>query len=176
MRAAPLTVIQLVHAGAAYVAERVANDLIKRHQTSPRAILHCIEVAGRSSWAMASLRAYCERATTVRGHDDSPAARDLGAILIAAGVPPFVTQHYVPVDGHDYFLDFAWPDRKVGLEYQGWRDHGTTRGAFDNDTSRRDRLTAAGWRILEATSAMTHEAVVRWVLATLAAASRFPSS
>ena len=78
------------------------------------------------------------------GHDDSPAARDLGAAMLAAGVPPFVTQHYVAVEGHDYFLDFAWPAQKVALEYMGWEDHGVVRSSFDNDAVRRSRLGAVG--------------------------------
>jgi len=163
----PLLVVQLAQEGAGYLAERVADDLFKRRVTGPAAILRCLEVTGCRQRGTPALQAFCERALSVRGHDDSPAARDLGAALVAAGVPAFVTQQYVPVDGHDYFLDFAWPSEMVGLEYAGWRDHGATRSAFDRDAARRNRLVAAGWRILDATSAASHDAVIRWVFATL---------
>jgi len=158
-----------------FLAQRIANDLFKRRVTTPRAVLECIEMVGCRKRGSAGLRAFCLRAVEVRGHDDSPAARDLGVALLRAGVPAFVTQHYVCVEGHDYFLDFAWPDQLVGLEYAGWADHGTTRDAFDRDALRRSRLTAAGWRILDVTSLASRSEVVRWVLAALTG-PRFPSS
>ena len=121
---APVVVVQLALAGAGFLAERVANNMIKRKVASPRAILEALDRAGRRRKGVADLAAFCRRALEVEGHDDSPAARDLGVMLVRAGVPPFVTQHPVSVDGHDYFLDFAWPDQMVGLEYNGWEDHG----------------------------------------------------
>jgi hypothetical protein len=165
--AAPLVVVQLAQGGSGYLAQRVANHLFKRGHASPSSVLACLDVVGRRKRGTADLRAFCLRALEVEGHDDSPAARDLGAALLRAGVPPFVTQHPVSVDGHDYLLDFAWPEDLVGLEYAGWADHGTTRSAFDHDALRRSRLTSAGWRIVDATSAASHAEVVRWVLATL---------
>jgi hypothetical protein len=165
--AAPLVVVQLAQLGAGYLAERVANDFFKRHVTDARAIVACLELVGRRKQGSAQLRAFCLRALEIRGHDDSPAARDLGVSLVRAGVPPFATQHHVCVGRHDYFFDFAWPEQMVGLEYAGWRDHGITRDSFDRDALRRSRLTAAGWRILDATSMASHAEVIRWVLATL---------
>lgn len=170
---APLVVVELARLGAGYLAERVANDFFKRHITHPAAILEGVELAGKRRPGCADLRAFCERALRVRGHDDSPAARDLGDALLRAGVPPFVTQHPVTVEGRLYILDFAWPEHRVALEYNGWADHGATRNSFDNDAARRSRLAAAGWRVLDATSAAGHDSVIRWVLATLTAA-RFP--
>jgi hypothetical protein len=163
----PLVVVQLAQSGAGYLAERVANDLIKRHLTNPGSILACLDLVGRRKRGSAGLRAFCLRALEVTGHDDSPAARDLGVALVRAGVPPFVTQHHVCVERHDCFFDFAWPQQMVGLEYAGWRDHGITRDAFDRDALRRSRLTAAGWRVLDATSGISEAEVVRWVLAAL---------
>ena len=167
--AAPLIVVQLAHFGATYLAEKVANNFFGRHIAGPGQILDYLTLIGERRKGTADLRAFCLRALEVRGHDDSPAARDLGAALIAAGVPPFVTQYPVSVDGHDYMLDFAWPEHLAGLEYLGWKDHGVTRAAFDRDAERRSRLTAAGWRILDVTSAMTPPVVIRWVLLTLTA-------
>ena len=47
--------------------------------------------------------------------------------------------------------DFAWPDRKVALEYDGlW--HGEPR-QFARDRQRLNRLQAAGWRVVFVTAA-----------------------
>jgi hypothetical protein len=172
---ASLAVVQLANLGMGFLAERVANNLISRRLTGPRSILECLEATGRRRTGAAQLAAFCDRALRVRGHDDSPAARDLGAAMIAAGVPPFVTQWPVTVDGHDYLLDYAWPEQKVALEYQGWADHGVSRTAFDNDAFRRSRLTAAGWLMLDVTSAMSHHLVIRWVRSAVTRV-RYPSS
>jgi hypothetical protein len=163
----PLVVVQLAALGHRILAERVANDFVKRGLTSFSAISGCLEAAGgRGRKGAAELRALCDREAEIKGHDDSAPARALGRALKRAGVPPFVTQHEVVIGRHVMHLDFAWPEHLVGLEYQGWADHGTRHG-FDSDAARRGRLTAAGWRILDATSGIAQPEIVRWVLATL---------
>jgi putative AbiEi antitoxin of type IV toxin-antitoxin system len=149
------------------LAINVANDLVKRRHTTFGAIDAALRgpVGARLP---ERLRLYCSRAASTDGHDDSPAARRLAEALIAAGVPPFVTQYPVSTAGGDFRLDFAWPGPMVGLEYNGWADHGSIRPAFDNDARRRSFLTAAGWRLLDVTSAASFDQVIRWVIATLA--------
>jgi very-short-patch-repair endonuclease len=44
-------------------------------------------------------------------------------------------------------VDFAWPDRRLIVETDGWAAHGT-RGAFERDRRRDAQLVAAGWRVL----------------------------
>ena len=67
------------------------------------------------------------------------------------GLPAPVLQHQVTIEGRTYLIDFAWPTRKVGLEPKGWVPHGT-RTAFDHDANREGALTAAGWRLIPATT------------------------
>jgi hypothetical protein len=165
--AAPLIVVQLARFGARFLAEKVANNLMARTATNPREILAVVDAIGARQPGMRDLRAFCERALKVRGHDDSPAARELGIALLEAGVPPFVTQHHVCIDGHDYWLDFAWVEDLVALEYAGQHEHGSTVDALHRDAMRRSRLTAAGWRVLDVTKVATHAEVIRWVFATL---------
>ncbi len=74
--------------------------------------------------------------------------------LEAAGFPPPIPQFGIVVDGEQFFLDAAYPEHRIGIEYQGFDVH-RTRSAFDAD-HRRDRLlTLAGWSILYFTSATT---------------------
>ena len=49
-----------------------------------------------------------------------------------------------------YRLDFAWPERKVIVETDGWATHGR-RAAFEDDRAKDATLLAAGWRVLRVT-------------------------
>jgi hypothetical protein len=160
-----LTIVQLASTRTPLFVERVANDLVRSHFTNFREILMWIDTVGGGRHK--ELRGLCVRALEVGGHDDSPAARRLGEAMIAANVPKFETDYRVATPEGDLLLDFAWPAPKVGLEYNGFRDH-ATRVGFDNDARRLCRLTALGWRILQCTSGITHREVVHWVLAALA--------
>lgn len=166
-----LAVVQLAKQGAPYLAERLFHHLNKHNRCGPLHVLRCLDVTGYRGTEIDALRRFCERALKVHGHEDSPAASDLGVALLEAGVPPFETQYQVVVAGHVYLLDFAWPAHKVALEYHGRRDHALR---LHEDALRRSRLTAAGWRVLDATSVATDREVTSWVLATLAD-SRFAS-
>ena len=89
----------------------------------------------------------CERA-------DSTPEIQLLTELDAAGLPAPVPQCAVVVDGEEFHLDAAYPQQRIGIEYQGFDVH-RTRSAFDAD-HRRDRLlTLAGWSVLYFTSATT---------------------
>jgi hypothetical protein len=84
---------------------------------------------------------------------ESPMESVLRWLIHDAGLPPPVLQHSIR-DGGGLFLgraDFAWPDRKVLVEFDGnvHRD----RNVFVNDVRRQNRLIAAGWTVLRFTSA-----------------------
>ena len=167
--AAPLTIVQLARTRTPFFVERVAEDLVKKHCTNFGEILTWIDRAG--GVPSPDLRDLCQRALEVGGHDDSPPARKVGESMIAAGVPHFETDYHVSTPQGELFLDYAWPSPMVGLEYNGFRDHGTRVG-FDRDARRGCHLGALGWRILSVTSAMTNDEIITWVLQTLAVASR----
>jgi hypothetical protein len=89
--------------------------------------------------------------TTESGYAESrPEIRILG-VLADGGLPAPVPQHRVEVGGQRYRLDFAYPDRKVAIEYDGWDTH-RSRSSFDADR-RRDRLLQLdGWVVVRITS------------------------
>lgn len=65
-------------------------------------------------------------------------------ILIRAGLPRPVTQHWV---GGRRRLDMAWPEWKVGVEYDGahhWNDPFT----HGDDVARREFFAARNWRLV----------------------------
>lgn len=70
--------------------------------------------------------------------------------LLAAGLPAPVRQHEIWHNG--VFLarvDLAYPPFRLAMELDGFRWH-AGRGPFRSDRLRRNRIEAAGWRLLEA--------------------------
>ncbi len=74
------------------------------------------------------------------------------ALTRSLGLPDPTPQFYIdPGDGEPPIrADFAWPDRKIAVETDGRRTHGT-RQAFETDRRRDQRLTAAGWKVIRTT-------------------------
>ena len=68
-------------------------------------------------------------------------------LLQRSGVRLPARQHWVHTTGGRYRLDFAWPDRKLGLEADSWEHHGD-RVAFGKDRERLSEMVALGWRVL----------------------------
>jgi hypothetical protein len=74
----------------------------------------------------------------------------LRLLMHSAGLPPPVPQYSVR-DAYGFVarVDFAYPDLRLAIEYDGlW--HGG-REAFLSDRRRLDRLTAAGWTVVHVT-------------------------
>jgi hypothetical protein len=164
-----LTVVQLAKTCHPHLVKSIANDLVKRHWTTFHAILDWVDVTdGRHHVA---LRALCREALDVGGHDDSPAARTLCRRLTEAGLPPFEVDYQVETPDGVLLIDIAWPRSRLGLEYNGGRDHDGLLARAD-DSRRRNRLVAVGWRILDANRGMTHQQIIQWVRAALTADRR----
>jgi len=77
-------------------------------------------------------------------------ARRMADMLTSAGLPKPVFEHRVLVDGHEYYLDLAWPDRMVAVECNDAGSHNTPK-AFLRDPMKRNRCEGAGWFYLEFT-------------------------
>jgi hypothetical protein len=101
---------------------------------------------GRDS---ARARKACARADGLAG---SPQETRLRLLIGRSGLPAPVAQFAVRQEGR--FLarvDFAWPDQKVALEYDGlWH---AEEGQFAKDRQRLNRLQAASWRVVFVTAA-----------------------
>ena len=69
--------------------------------------------------------------------------------LLAAGLPQPVRQYVIRHNGLFVArVDLAYPDRRLAIELDGFRWH-AGRGPFRSDRLRRNRIEAAGWRLLE---------------------------
>ena len=59
--------------------------------------------------------------------------------------------HPVVVGGRRRVIDFAWPEHRVLLEFDGFAFH-SSRRAFDDDRTRQNDLVDAGWRPFRVTA------------------------
>jgi G:T-mismatch repair DNA endonuclease (very short patch repair protein) len=112
----------------------------------------------------AQARTVCRLADGLAG---SPQETRLRLLMQRGGLPAPVAQFRVTdADGFVARVDFAWPEHKVAVEYDGlW--HAET-GQFARDRRRLNRLQAAGWRIVFVTAADLRDAV--GLIARIAAA------
>lgn len=88
----------------------------------------------------------------------SPQETRLRLLIHRSDLPRPVAQHTVRIDGRWVGrVDFAWPEHKLALEYEGlW--HGE-RQQVARDRQRLNALTRAGWRVIFVTAADLHDPV-----------------
>lgn len=89
------------------------------------------------------------------GLAESPQETRLRLLVTRAGLPAPVAQ-YVVRDARGFVarVDFAWPEQRVAVEYDGaWH---AEPGQFARDRQRLNRLQAAGWRVVFVTAADLH--------------------
>jgi very-short-patch-repair endonuclease len=72
-------------------------------------------------------------------------------------LPVPAVDHPVRVGGQRRFLDIAWVDEKVDLEFDGFLEH-SGRAAFDDDRARQNALIADGWTVFRATATLLRDA------------------
>ena len=69
--------------------------------------------------------------------------------LLAVGLPQPVRQYEIHDNGRFVArVDLAYPEYRLAIEMDGFRVH-AGRGPFRSDRLRRNRIEAAGWRLLE---------------------------
>lgn len=144
------TFIDLGASASYFEVERAFDDAVRRGIVTVAAVRQrYLEVARQG-------RRGCGAIGRVLRRDDPTATRSntfeklaLAAIR-AAGLPDPVAQH--PVDGPwgRYWIDLAWPERRLGIECDSIAFHGTAR-QLQHDDTRQNRLVVAGWTILRYT-------------------------
>jgi very-short-patch-repair endonuclease len=77
-------------------------------------------------------------------------------IVRRLGLPSPSVNHRVRVGGKVRYLDLAWPEAKVAVEFDGFVPH-STRRVFDDDRARQNDLVADGWTVFRVTSTMLRD-------------------
>jgi len=117
--------------------------------------LEAVRALAASACGAGSARArmVCALADGLAG---SPQETHLRLIIARSSLPPVVAQVNVRDDfGLVGRVDFAWPQWKVAIEYDGlWHAED---GQFARDRRRLNRLHAAGWRVFFVTAADLYE-------------------
>jgi hypothetical protein len=97
-----------------------------------------------------------EIAALADGWAESPPETRLRLLILRAGLPaPFAQHRVFDEAGFVARLDFAYPELKLAIEYEGqW--HGQP-GQLAKDRGRLNRLFEAGWRVVFVTAADMHK-------------------
>lgn len=105
--------------------------------------------------------------TPKRGAARSALETMLEARMAAANITGYQTE-YRSLPNRKYRLDFAWPEKKLGVEVQGQVHRIKQR--FDDDIDKRALHILAGWRIIEVhRRAIQDGSAVEWIKALLSA-------
>ncbi|MFN8037400.1 MAG: hypothetical protein U0V73_15885 [Acidimicrobiia bacterium] len=132
------------------VLESAVDEALRRGLASIQTIATCLEetgVAGRRG-ARTLLGLLATRRSDPA--TESPMESRLVRALERGDLPTPHVQHEVQVDGRAFRLDVAYPEARLGIEYDSYLHHGG-RGKFVQDLARRNALTAAGWTLLHVT-------------------------
>ena len=116
----------------------------------------CVDLTAIRELAASSRGPGSRRARTAAaladGLAESPPETRLRLLIARSDLPPAVAQFRVVHENRFVArVDFAWPDRKVALEYDGlWH---AEEGQFARDRDRLNRLREAGWQVVFVTAA-----------------------
>lgn len=163
------TVCDLTAVFKSSVVERALDDALRRDLTHVAQLERVfLDLAHRGRRKSTVMRAIVEARLPGFDPGDSPMELKLIRWIVEAGLPRPVQQHPVVASGRKYRLDLAYPDLRIGIEYDGWDSH-RIRRAFDGDRARQNPLEILGWLILRYTSRSTRQDVVAEVRAAISA-------
>lgn len=93
---------------------------------------------------------------------ESEIERRFAQQIRAAGLPEPEREYY-HITGRDFRLDFAWPDKKLGVEIQGMAHR--IKAKFHADMEKRILAQLAGWTVLEFSGDMVrHDTAMGWLI------------
>jgi hypothetical protein len=143
------------------------DDGLRRRVASLRALRECVD---RLRSGPGRRLALIESLLDVRSPSYDPGGsnseRRVLDILVAGGLPAPVQQYRVRVEGKTYFLDYAYPEHLLFIEYYGGGWHGTP-SAMVYDSDRISDLTTLRWKPLIFTDATPDRVMVERTQACL---------
>ncbi|MGH2686865.1 MAG: endonuclease domain-containing protein [Actinomycetota bacterium] len=144
------TLIDLGTVVEADAVERALDDALRRRLVTPLRLQRRLRELGRRQGTRA-LRSLLADRSPGPSQPESVLETRLWKLLRRSGLPHPVLQHEVREGGRLLArVDFAWPDRLVAVEADGYAFHGDA-AAWRRDLGRRNELTARGWRVVHVT-------------------------
>lgn len=158
---AVVTVIHLSGMLTEHELGKVVDDFLRRR------VLRLGELRARVATTRAApgirpSRLHAVLRARIPGYDPGESVLEarIARIIAAHRIRRPVQQFRIAAGGHHYRLDFAWPDRRVYLEGNGFGAHHLA-SDLDGDARRQNHLVADGWRPMEITWRMTDAEILR---------------
>lgn len=124
-------------------------DAALRSGTCDRAGLEAAAQAQRGRRGIAAVRKLIALASPLA---ESPMESEARLAMIDGGLTGFVEQHKViDRDGREWRVDFAWPEFKLAIEYDGF-DYHKSPTDLARDREKDNALREAGWTVLHITA------------------------
>ena len=147
----PATLFGLAGVVPAPALEAALDDALGRGLVSCAQLERRLRGAGHGRPGVATLRALLAVRLAGPRWTQSEFERRLLIVLHAAHIPVPVPQYEVALpQGRRAYVDFAWPELRLGLEADSYRHH-ASRIAWSRDHTRNNLLVSLGWRILPVT-------------------------
>jgi len=160
------TLLDLATVEPEEVIERSLDDALRRRLVSLPFLERWLADPRRKRHRGARVLQRLVDARATRGVTESPVETKLLQLIRARGLPLPMLQYMVSDGGRVVArLDFAYPDRRVAIEVDGFRHH-DTRATFDEERARANDIEALGWRLLRVTAAHVErdpDAVIAWI-------------
>lgn len=144
------TVVDCLRFLPAEPAMIVCESALSRGMVDKPSLLAAV-VRARHRRGVAAARALAAMASAL---SESPGETRTRMLLAALPIPNAVQQHRVVVNGHAYRLDFAWPDLRVGLEFDGLLKYFGPESSAEvlrRERERENELVDDGWVIVRIT-------------------------
>jgi very-short-patch-repair endonuclease len=120
-----------------------------RSRTCEQAGLAEVAVAHAGRRGIVTVR---ELIPMARPEAESPMESEARLVMLDGGLPePQLQYEIVDRDARLWRVDFAWPDRRVAVEYDGFDWHSSPE-ALRKDRQKRAALEEIGWRVISIVS------------------------
>jgi hypothetical protein len=137
----------------------VIEDALCRRLTTADRIHACYQrLRGKGRKGVTTMGRLLLRRGSTLVRTGSPLEADFLRLFHQLKLPMPVAQYGVPPFGEAwYWLDFAYPDLKVGIEIDSEQWHFGDREVFEADRARWNQLLCWGWRPITFTSLAKHD-------------------
>jgi very-short-patch-repair endonuclease len=146
------TLIDLAAVAEIDAVEEALDDAIGRGLVSIPSVRRRLDALARKGRpGIAAMRALLEARDGSLSVPMSVFETRLLRELKRARIPPPACQYEVRHEGnHIATVDFAWPERRLAIEADGFKWH-SARTRFERDRGRRNAMTLVGWRVIHVT-------------------------
>jgi very-short-patch-repair endonuclease len=162
------TLVDLAERLPAPLLARLTDDVLRRKLASLSTIEACLaRIGSRGRAAAGRLRRILGDRRPEDAAAESALEQRVLRIIREAGMPEPTPQLGITLGRVRARLDFAYPDRRLAIEVDGFRYH-AQRGAHDRDRVKGNALVGAGWDLIRISSTFSDVEIAAVISAALA--------